>query len=169
MEDAGFGVKGRFGSTRPRHPASTIRTEDAAANCEDRVGAFVQELFRFGLYKRSQGRIARQVTFASLAVIFALGAWCLSDYYSNRGPVPQFVIPMLVLVVGLWASFRVVQLPSFADFLISVEAEMNKVSWPTRSELFRSSIVVMLMIFILAFVLLLFDLMWKFLLGRLLS
>jgi preprotein translocase subunit SecE len=133
------------------------------------VGEFVQELFRFGLYKRSQGRIARQVTFGSLAVIFALGAWCLSDYYSNRGPAVQFGAPLAVLVVGLWASFRVVQLPSFADFLISVEAEMNKVSWPARSELFRSSIVVMMMIFILAFVLLMFDLMWKFLLGRLLG
>jgi preprotein translocase subunit SecE len=133
------------------------------------VGTFVQELFRFGLYKRSQGRIARQVTFGALAIIFALGAWCLNDYYSNRGPGIQFGVPLAVLVIGLWASFRVVQLPSFADFLISVEAEMNKVSWPSRSELFRSSIVVMLMIFILAFVLLLFDLMWKFLLGRLLG
>jgi preprotein translocase subunit SecE len=133
------------------------------------VGAFVQELFRFGLYKRSQGRIARQVTFGALAVIFALGAWCLNDYYSNRSPAVQFGVPLAVLVLGLWFSFRVVQLPSFADFLISVEAEMNKVSWPARSELFRSSIVVMLMIFILALVLLVFDLMWKFLLGRLLG
>jgi preprotein translocase subunit SecE len=121
------------------------------------------------LYKRSQGRIARQVTFGSLAVIFAAGAWCLNDYYSNRSPAVQFGVPLAVLAVGLWLSFRVVQLPSFADFLISVEAEMNKVSWPARSELFRSSIVVMLMIFLLAFVLLIFDLMWKFLLGRLLG
>jgi preprotein translocase subunit SecE len=133
------------------------------------VGALVQELFRVGLYKRSQGRIARQVTFGSLAVIFALGAWCLSDHYSNRGLGIQFGLPLAVLAFGLWLSFRIVQLPSFADFLISVEAEMNKVSWPQRSELFRSSIVVMLMIFMLAFVLLLFDLMWKFLLGRLLG
>jgi preprotein translocase subunit SecE len=133
------------------------------------VGTIVQELFRFGLYKRSQGRIARQVTFGSLAVLIALGAWCLNDYYSNRSLGMQFGVPLAVLAIGLWASFRVVQLPSFADFLISVEAEMNKVSWPSRTELFRSSIVVMLMIFILAFVLLIFDLMWKFLLGHLLG
>jgi preprotein translocase subunit SecE len=133
------------------------------------VGALVQEFFRFGLYKRSQGRIARQITFGSLAVIFVLAAWCLNDYYSNRGPSARIVAPLAVLVLGVWASFRVVQLPSFADFLISVEAEMNKVSWPSRTELFRSSIVVMLMIFLLAFVLFAFDLMWKFLLGRLLG
>ena len=33
-------------------------------------------------------------------------------------------------------------MPAFADFLIAVEAEMNKVSWPTRTELFRGSMVV---------------------------
>jgi preprotein translocase subunit SecE len=78
------------------------------------------------------------------------------------------VVPLVVLVGGLWASFRVVQLPSFADFLISVEAEMNKVSWPTREELFRASIVVILMIFFLAVILFAYDLAWKFLLEKVL-
>ena len=56
-------------------------------------------------------------------------------------------------------------MPTFADFLIAVEAEMNKVSWPSRGELFRASIVVMLVIFVLAAVLFGFDVMWEFLLG----
>ena len=43
------------------------------------MGEFVQELFRFGFYKRSQGRVARQATFAALAIIFALGAWRLYE------------------------------------------------------------------------------------------
>jgi len=134
------------------------------------VGAFVQELFRFDLYKRSQGKIARQVTFAALAVIVALAAWCLNDYYTGKGStaVGRYAVPLAVLVGGLWASFRFVQLPSFADFLISVEAEMNKVSWPTWTELIRSSMVVILMIFILAAVLFSYDLAWKFLLERVL-
>jgi preprotein translocase subunit SecE len=67
------------------------------------------------------------------------------------------VIPLVVLAAGLWASFRVVQLPNFADFLISVEGEMNKVSWPARGELFRASVVVMFVIFFLAAILLLYD------------
>jgi preprotein translocase subunit SecE len=78
------------------------------------------------------------------------------------------VVPLIVLVGGLWASFRVVQMPNFADFLISVEAEMNKVSWPSRSELVRASMVVILMIFILAAVLFCYDLAWKFLLEKVL-
>ena len=48
------------------------------------MGAFVQELFRFDLYKRSQGKIARQVTFAALAIIVGLAAWCISSYYAGR-------------------------------------------------------------------------------------
>jgi preprotein translocase subunit SecE len=131
------------------------------------VGAFVQELFRFDLYKRSQGKIARQVTFAALAVIFALAAWCLSDYYGSRldsTNIGRYLIPGIVLFGGLWASFRVVQLPSFADFLISVEAEMNKVSWPSWSQLVRASIVVILLIFLLAAILFFYDVAWSFLL-----
>jgi len=39
------------------------------------------------------------------------------------------------------------------DFLIAVEAEMNKVSWPSRAELVRSAAVVIFVIFLLATVL----------------
>jgi preprotein translocase subunit SecE len=132
------------------------------------VGAFVQELFRSGVYKRSQGRIARQVTFAALAVIVATGAWSLSEYYRGAEASWRYFLPLVVLLAGLWASFRAVQMPGFADFLISVEGEMNKVSWPARSELFRASLVVILMIFFLAAMLYGFDVMWQALLGRLL-
>jgi preprotein translocase subunit SecE len=121
------------------------------------VGAFFEELFRLNVYKRNQGRIARQATFAALVVIVALGAWSLSEYYRDRGPELRYYVPLALLAAGLWISFRIVQMPAFADFLISVEGEMNKVSWPSRSELFRASIVVMIVIFFLAFLLYGYD------------
>jgi preprotein translocase subunit SecE len=152
------------------------------------VGAFVRELFSATLYKRSQGRLARQVTFAALAIIVTLGAWSLHNYFkgtyfgtettaagaeitprSEADPptaavntTAQFiwvnVVPLAVLAAGYWASFRTVHIPAFADFLISVEGEMNKVSWPSRGELFRASVVVMFVIFFLAAILFLYDL-----------
>jgi preprotein translocase subunit SecE len=127
------------------------------------VGALIEELFSIGLYKRSQGRIARQATFGALAIIVALGAWRLYEQFSTSGgsDALKYLLPLVVLLVGLWTSFRVVQMPSFADFLISVEGEMAKVSWPSRGELFRASIVVMLVIFVLALVLYAFDIMWE--------
>ena len=133
------------------------------------MGAFVQELFRIRFYKRSQGRIARQVTFAALAVIVSWGAWSMSEYYSSASPTERYFLPLGFLLVGLWASFRVVQIPNFADFLISVEGEMNKVAWPARGELYRASTVVILLIFFLAAVLFLYDTIWMFLLGWLLK
>jgi preprotein translocase subunit SecE len=76
------------------------------------------------------------------------------------------VIPLVLLAVGLWASFRIVQIPTFAEFLISVENEMNKVSWPSRGELFRASLVVILVIFFLAGILFAYDAVLKFVLER---
>jgi preprotein translocase subunit SecE len=125
------------------------------------VGAFVQELFSVGLYKRNQGRIARQATFGALALIVAVGCWKLSEQYADHGAGLRYGLPIALLALGLWASFRLVQLPSFADFLISVEGEMNKVSWPSRSELFRASLVVILVIFFLAALLFTYDVVLK--------
>jgi preprotein translocase subunit SecE len=60
-----------------------------------------------------------------------------------------------------------VNLPKFADFLIAVEAEMTKVSWPTRAELIRGSVVVIVTLVFLAAMLTIYDLIWQFLLSRL--
>jgi preprotein translocase subunit SecE len=129
------------------------------------VGTFFRELMHVGLYKRSQGRITRQVTFGALAATIALGLLRLSTILTGKGPAFQFALPLVLLLVFLWAAYRLVNLPAFADFLIAVEAEMNKVSWPSRSELFRSSMVVMLMIFSLGIILAGFDVFWKLLLS----
>ena len=84
------------------------------------------------------------------------------------GGVPvAVVVPVAIGLIGGWIAFRLVNLPSFADFLIAVEAEMNKVSWPTRTELIRSSIVVIFSILFLAAVLYGYDSFWAFVLSRL--
>ncbi len=132
---------------------------------------FWQGLFRTGLYKRNQGRITRQVTLVVLGVIFGLGAWELKlafdgtvkDVDANPGyRWFLMLLPLAVFSVGLWASFRAVNTPRFADFLIAVEAEINKVSWPSRTELVRSSLVVIFVIFALAGLLFFYDLVWQF-------
>jgi len=149
------------------------------------VNAFLRELFHVGLYKRSQGRATRQVTFAAVAVALMAGLYQLHGVLGtalvnwpgnwlaffglgrNEGVeaiVRQGVrhgLPFALLLLGLWAAYRLVNLPSFADFLIAVEAEMNKVSWPTRAELYRSSVVVLVTIFALAAVLFVFDTFWR--------
>ena len=106
----------------------------------DGQSASVGSCFSLGIYKRSQGRIARQVTFAALAIGVAAGGLAAERVLGKR--TTSLAAGRLAGAagrrVGLWLAFRLVNMPAFADFLIAVEAEMNKVSWPTRGELFRS-------------------------------
>ena len=129
------------------------------------MGPWLGELFRFDVYKRTQGRITRQVTFGAFAAV--LGAWRLGRGLMDYGPTGTYGVPLVLAVVGCWLAFRAVNVPRFADFLISVEAEMSKVSWPTRDVLFRSSAVVMFVIFALAAILFLYDMIWSQLLSLL--
>lgn len=138
------------------------------------MGSFWGELFQFGSYKRSQGRVARQVTLAVLAIVTALAAWRLYTVWTGFpngiqdlfGESGRYIIPTILLVVGLWLSFRAVNYPKFADFLIAVEAEMNKVSWPSRGELVRASLVVIFVILLLAGLLYFYDIFWMFIFGE---
>jgi preprotein translocase subunit SecE len=125
------------------------------------------ELFHLGLYKPSQGRLVRRVTFAALAIAVALGAWRLSIYLQQFGQALEYAVPTLVLAAGVWIAFRAVNMPRFADFLIAVEAELNKVSWPSRGELVRSTIVVLITILLLTVVLFAYDILWGLLLRAL--
>jgi len=129
------------------------------------MGAIFQELLTVGIYKRSQGRITRQVTFAALAIAITVGFFrlyqTLDGSIGNKAFGISFWLPGLLGLVGWWVCYRAVNLPGFADFLIAVEAEMNKVSWPTRGELFRASMVVLICIIFLALVLFGFDIFWR--------
>jgi preprotein translocase subunit SecE len=116
-------------------------------------------MFNGSRYKRSQGRIARQVTFFAIWLAFSVAAWKM--YGMAQTDVWRYVVPTILVAAGAWIAFRIVNLPSFADFLISVEAEMNKVSWPGRTELWRASMVVIVVIFLLAAILYAYDLILR--------
>jgi len=113
--------------------------------------------------------MARQITFASLVITIAIGCWRLSSTQIGAGLGREYGIPVALMAIGTWASFRIVNIPRFADFLISVEAEMNKVSWPAKPELFRSSLVVILVIFLLTAILFGYDIVLKAAIGWLLG
>jgi preprotein translocase subunit SecE len=134
-----------------------------------------QGLATAALYKRNQGKLVRQLTFVAIAGIFILAAWSLSgaltefpNWLKDRGvalprAVAQYSIPMLVTLLGAWFAFRVVNYPRFADFLISVQAEMDKVSWASTDELKRATVVVIVTMFFLALALFAYDVFWYWL------
>lgn len=124
---------------------------------------FWTELFQFGLYKPNQGRIVRQVTFAVFAGLGALSGWELyrSGMFFRLGGAAHLIL-VLLLLLAAWLAFRLVNYSVFADFLIAVEAEMNKVSWPSKAEVWNASLVVMFVIFAMSAFLFVFDIIWTF-------
>ncbi len=146
--------------------------EKTVAASSSALSLFVGELFQFGVYKKTQGRMTRQLT------AIAIWAFFLVAFYKLVAPgVPMFGaatqyktwilygVPGLILLAGVWFGYRLVNYPPFADFLIAVEAEMNKVSWPSQREITRSSIVVIVMMLSLMTVVFGFDMIIAYLLN----
>ncbi len=138
--------------------------------------SFWAQLFQLKVYKKTQGRITRQVTFAVVAGICCLAAYrfgsVLLTYHVDQKVAEKVfqgavtassvrrVMVLLTAAIGVFVSYRLVNYTRFADFLISVEAEMNKVSWPARTELIRASIVVIVVMVVMAAALCLYDILW---------
>ncbi len=132
--------------------------------------SLISALFLSDIYKRNQGRMVRQVTCLAIWLAVAIASWRFYDvvlqqvafksFSENAAVALRRGLPAALLLLGMWFGYRIVNWPKFADFLISVEAELHKVSWPTRSELVKASSVVIFVIFFLALLLFTYDLIW---------
>ncbi|MEZ6141972.1 MAG: preprotein translocase subunit SecE [Zavarzinella sp.] len=81
-------------------------------------------------------------------------------------PDLKLTVPLILFAGMVWFAWRLVNQPTFADFLIATEAEMNKVSWSSRRSLIRDTIVVIVTVLFITFFLLLVDTMWGKLFSR---
>jgi preprotein translocase subunit SecE len=126
-----------------------------------------KELFRIRRYKNNQGRLIRRLTMAGVWTVFVCGAYKFSQLAFDWAPLlreqeVRYIVALLFIMVGMWFGYRLVHWPVFADFLVAVESEMVKVSWPGKAELYSSTIVVLVMFAILSAMIYLFDLVWVF-------
>ena len=112
-------------------------------------------------YKPEEGRFARQSAFwLGVGWIF-YGCYALSGeltrWESLRGPVstamPEipllgipltgaFLVSTLLFLAGAFAYVRWLSRDQVAQYLIEVESEMRKVTWPSFEEAVNSSVVV---------------------------
>lgn len=126
------------------------------------VASLIPELFRFGLYKPNQGRLVRQATLAAIAVTMAFGCFSLSNgLLGGEDQLMRVGVPLGVWLLLCWIAFRVVNYPRFADFLISVESELEKVVWPGRKQVMQSTVVVIVTMLFLGFFLFAVDTIWR--------
>jgi preprotein translocase SecE subunit len=135
-------------------------------------------------YKPMQGQRVRRGTMLGLLVLLGCGVyvfvqhgtlvtgpadWALRMPFTNRAipilPDVAITAPLLLAAAAFWFSFRVVSWPTFADFLIATEAEVNKVSWPTRRSVVQDTIVVLSTVVLMTLFLFAVDIGW----GKLLS
>jgi len=118
----------------------------------------------FEIYKKGQGVTARWIAAGALGGLAAFGCYELEEAISAHWPTAGLLgIPVGVLVaavVFIGAAVLVgmlVNLPRFVDYLIHSETELRKVSWPTKEELKRQTIVVIFTIGFFAVILLVAD------------
>lgn len=122
------------------------------------MSALLQEMFKTNTYKKKQGKVCRTVTAAASFALLGAGIYQL--YYSflaGQGAFFVYVLPVVLVLLAGWFSYRLVNYARFAEFLIEVEAEMRKVSWPGKEELLRSSVVVIVVMLLMTVLLFGYD------------
>jgi len=107
------------------------------------------------IYKRGQGKYTRLATaFGGLIIVGSgcmqlykkLDALDLSMWFETMTPVVVFC------VLGVLVFFLVNKI-TVADFLISAEGEMKKVSWSSRKEIMVSTFIVIMFVIMMALLL----------------
>ena len=96
----------------------------------------------FKIYKVTQGRYTRSLTFAGAMMIAVSGAYVLSKKLYDTSAYVQYGAPALVVVLIGLLAFWMVNRPRSADFLIATEGEMKKVAWSGKKEVIGSTNVV---------------------------
>lgn len=144
-----------------------------------------QGWFSANFYKRTQGLKVRRGTIVGLLVLAACGIytirgpletaavqdWLFVIPFADIAPIPilpaiRFTVPLLLIGGSLWFAWRMVNYPTFADFLIATEAELNKVSWTSRKRLVQDTIVVLTTVVLVTVFIFVVDIIWGFGLGK---
>jgi preprotein translocase SecE subunit len=128
----------------------------------------------FATYRADQGRHVRMAAFWSVVFFLVFGCRFLHDvliqWASLREPLggiripvvavnlsPAFLVSFLVFLAGLVVIQRWQQRPKVADLLIDTEAELKKVTWPSGTDVWNASMVVIASVVLLGAFLALAD------------
>lgn len=118
-------------------------------------------------YKKGQGVYIRVCTALGIGLLLALGCLALRETLggiSTEGSLTpnakawiQAGLPAALFIIGGWLTFKLVNKPSFTDFLIQTEGEMKKVSWSSTKEIVGSTKVVIFTVLTMAVFLAVID------------
>jgi len=154
-----------MGKVRDEAPASKSTKpapKQGSSGKASKVAPFFLNLLKVDLYKPSQGWYARVWTGIGLAVLLGAGVFRFYQVYlaDTASPMVRLGVPLAVGAALGWFIFRLLHYPSFVDFLIATEAEMNKVSWTSKEDLKRATAVVLITVVLMAVFLFGVDTLW---------
>lgn len=138
-----------------------------------------QGWFETGAYKPNQGKLIRRLTMLGVLAMVAggfvhfypaiqrgmTGNWAWPMPFADQhqlvlAHMPGLTVSAIIALGALWLTYRAVNAPKLADFLIATSAEMQKVSWSTRKQIVRDTIVVLVVTALLSAYLLFMDVLW---------
>ncbi len=122
--------------------------------------SLLETMFRLSIYKPTQGRLVRSLTGGALGIIVGYGSYLLARTFETNQAFETWLYFLALAAPLGWFCYRIVNYPRFAEFLIATEVEMNKVSWASREDLRRATIVVLVTVVIIATYLTIFDVVW---------
>jgi preprotein translocase SecE subunit len=123
------------------------------------------------IYKHGQGKYTRLWSAVGMAAIIGFGCFRL---YEKLGATTnnlwiQSMIPAVLFVALGLSLLWLMNHPSVADFMISAEGEVKKVSWSSRQEIAVSTFIVVLVVVVIALLLAISDLLLQVGFDRLLA
>jgi preprotein translocase SecE subunit len=118
-------------------------------------------------YKEGHGVLVRRIAFVAIASLIVWGGtelygWLYSGEWVRTHrwvdypiPVirqyvdPAFVISWIAVIAGCVLVYRALNRQKAADFLIETDTEVRKVTWPTWSDAWNSSLIVLLFVVVM--------------------
>lgn len=116
-------------------------------------------------YKPGKGALVRNGTLIVAVLIIVAGMHAWSQTHTD--PMVRWGAPVIVGGLLGWVVYRLINYQPFAEFLINTEAEINKVTWPTKKEVKASTAVTVVLVVMMGVFLFVADTFWKWMLTML--
>lgn len=113
-------------------------------------------------YKKNQGRPTRQIALcAGIAILSWFLLSVVSLFWKKKTGLPWLGISVGTIAVSAFISTVLLNRPKWADFLISIQQEIDRVTWPSGAEVKRATIVVLGLLASMSVLIFGFDLLWQ--------
>jgi preprotein translocase SecE subunit len=104
------------------------------------------------IYKPGQGKYTRLCTGFSVATIVGFGCYRLYQMLeaADVNLWPRTIVPVVIFAALGALTYWLLNKPAIADFMIAAEGELKKVNWSSRKEVAVSTLIVIVVVFAMA-------------------